>query len=75
MTTPDIDMMNGQPLGRFLQYQIAGVMPQRIVNLLKTIQIQRHQRKGLPIAARDENGLIQPVVIQRAIRQQGQRIV
>ena len=59
----------------FLQHQIAGVMAERVVDLLEAIEIDQQDRQALVVAMRAQDRLLQAIEEQRAIRQVGQRIV
>ncbi len=50
-------------------------MPERVVDLLKTIHIYHHHTHRVAIAARVLNSRLQAVMGQRAIRQAGKRVV
>ena len=59
----------------FLQHQITGVMPERVVDLLETVEIDQQDREALVIAMRSQDRLLQSIEEQRAVREVGERVV
>ncbi len=59
----------------FLQHLIAGVMPERVVDLLEAIEIEQQHGEALVIAMRAQDRLLQPIEEQRAVGQVGERVV
>ena len=58
-----------------LQHAVAGMMAQRVVDLLEAVQVQEQQRQRRAFTVRDACRLIEAVVQERAVRQVGQRVV
>ena len=64
-----------QPRRHFLQHQIAGVMPEGVVDLLEAVEIDQQHRQALVIAMRAQDRLLQSIEEQRAVGKIGQRVV
>ena len=62
-------------LGNLDEQQIAGVMPQGIVDDLETVHVDEHDRQLPVLAAGSEQGLSQPGFEVVAVEEAGQRIV
>ena len=58
-----------------LQQTIAGMVADRVVDVLEPIEIQDEQRERVAVAVCGEHGLLQAIVEQRAIRQIGEGVV
>ncbi len=61
--------------GHPLQDAIAGVMAQRVVDLLEAVQVEQQQRDGCSLAVGDPRRLLEAIVQERPVRQLGQRVV
>ena len=64
-----------QPLGHFLQQQVAHVMAQRVVQRLEVVQIDKQQGATAVVARKRRHLSLQPVAQQAPVRQSGQRVV
>ena len=63
-----------QPVGDDFQENVAGGMPQRIVDILEMIEIEIKHRESMSAAFGARKGQLQPVEKRDAIGQAGQRI-
>ena len=64
-----------EPRGDALQHAVAGMMSERVVDLLEAVQIEQQQRERRALAGGDARRLVEAIVQQRAVRQIGQRVV
>ena len=64
-----------QPVGHFEQEQIAGLVAQRIVDDLETVEVDEQHRKAAIVALRFVDRLLQQPVEGLAVRQVGQAVV
>ena len=64
-----------QALRHRLQQQVAGAVPERIIDVLEMVQIEKQHRQVGPAAAGEHDGLRQPVDQQHPVRQVGEEIM
>ena len=74
-TVSDARKRAAQARRHFLQNQIAGVMAERVVDLLEAVEIDQQHGEALLIAMRAQDRLLQPIEEQRAIGKIGERVV
>ncbi len=64
-----------QPGPDHLQQHVAGVVPQRVVDLLETVEVDDHHAHRFAVAPRRQDRLADPILEEPAVRQAGQRVV
>ena len=64
-----------EPRGDELQHAVAGMMSERVVDLLEAVQVEQQQRQRLALAGGDARRLVETIVQERAVGQVGQRVV
>ena len=64
-----------QSLRGGLQQTVAGVVPQRVVDVLEVVQVEEHDRDALLRPLRKGQGVLDAVPEQAAVRQQRERVV
>jgi hypothetical protein len=64
-----------EPLGHRLQQQVPGGVPQRVVDLLEVIQVEKEHRQVLPVAPRLRQLEREEVHEQLAVGEVGERVV
>ena len=63
-----------QPNGKFADQAVARMMPERIVDMLEAVEIEHHHRDARALL-RAGDGVVQPILEQRPVRQSGQHVV
>src|SRR3990172_10560406 len=63
-----------QKLRHGLEHAVAGLVTKGIVDLLESIQVDEHEGRTLAGAARLREGMVQPIMEQRAVDETGERI-
>ena len=64
-----------QPRRDALQDAVAGMVAERVVDLLEAVQVEQQQRERAVLAVGDARRLVETIVQERAVRQIGQRVV
>ena len=64
-----------QPVGDLLQQAVAGVVAERVVDLLEVVEVDQHHGGGGVRAVAGGDRLLDAVAEQRAVGQPGQRVV
>ena len=59
----------------FLQHQVAGMVPERVVDFLEPVEVDQQDGEALFIAMRSEDRLLQPIEKQGAVGKVGERVV
>jgi hypothetical protein len=65
----------GKSLRNFLQQQVTDGVTERIVNVLKTVEINEKQRKSLILPPSGGQPLRQSIEEESSIRERGQRVI
>ena len=64
-----------QPPRELLEQRVADVVAQRVVDLLEAVDVHHHHRDPAAFAARRQDGLPDPVVEERPVREPGEPVV
>ena len=64
-----------QPLGDLAQQQVAGVVAERVVDVLEAVEVEQQQADVGPVAVGGGQRLLEPVGQQGAVGQPGQAVV
>jgi hypothetical protein len=64
----------GQAPGRFLKQEVAGLMSERVVELLEFVKVNEQQRSLVGVCTARVRPMLQPLQKQAAVGQAGQRI-
>jgi hypothetical protein len=64
-----------QARGHFLQHHVTGVVSERVVDFLETVQIDQQHREALVVTMRAQDRLLQAIEKQRAVGKIGERVV
>ncbi len=61
--------------GEMLQDRVTGLVPEGVVDFLEAVQVEQHQREARAVSLRGQEGLLEAVVEEPAIRKLGERVV
>ncbi len=65
----------GQAPGGLHQHQVAGAVAEGVVDALEVVQVQEQHRQHAAVAARQVQGLVDPLLEQQPVRQAGEAVV